>query len=606
MSLRSSSRTPPGLTDPAVVALAAGAAAGAWCAAPVPVGAGVALVGLALLLRRPVALVVGTALLASGLAARAEAGLLVPVPAPFDGMVTLVGDPTSASGGLRAVVRVEGRRLELQARGQEAATLADRLAGERVQVRGRVGPVPEAARERLARRHVAGRLTVDAVGLSEPGGPLQRLANGLRRTLVTGAEPLGERRPLFTGMVIGDDRDQPVVVADDFEGAGLTHLLAVSGQNVAFVLVLAGPLLKRLGLGSRWAATLAVIGFFALVTRFEPSVLRASAMAAIACTAGGLGRPVSRIRILALAATAVLLVDPLLVRSVGFLLSVGASAGIILLARPVAERVPGPRWLAEVVGVTAAAQVGVAPVLLPVFGGVPLASLPANVLAVPAAGPLMVWGLTGGVAAGILGPPFDRWLHLPSAWLVGWIAAVARWGAALPLGTLRAGQALALVAIGCMGVLLGRHRSRRVLPGVAVATVLVLLVPLVRAPADLAGADAGAGARVWRAGGAVVVLLDDPWVPGLLEQLRDTRVRRVDVLVVRRGGRAAAGAVLELRSRVPVRLVLAPEGHRVRGAVVPDVGVVRAGPLVVAVTDTAPTLEVELRAAADGGGRTRP
>src|SRR5436189_94520 len=79
-------------------------------------------------------------------------------------------------------------------------------------------------------------------------------------------------------------------VTDDFRGAGLSHLLAVSGQNVAFVLALAGPMLRRLGLRVRLPATIAVIAFFALVTRFEPSVLRASAMAALAVTASTMGR----------------------------------------------------------------------------------------------------------------------------------------------------------------------------------------------------------------------------------------------------------------------------------------------------------------------------
>ncbi|HSH62004.1 MAG TPA: ComEC/Rec2 family competence protein, partial [Acidimicrobiales bacterium] len=70
--------------------------------------------------------------------------------------------------------------------------------------------------------------------------------------------------------------------------------MTFSGQNVAFALVLCRPVLARFGLAGRWAASLAVIGFFALLTRFEPSVLRASAMAAIAVTATGMGRPASR------------------------------------------------------------------------------------------------------------------------------------------------------------------------------------------------------------------------------------------------------------------------------------------------------------------------
>ena len=90
-------------------------------------------------------------------------------------------------------------------------------------------------------------------------------------------------------------------------------------------------------------ATLAVVGLFGVVTRFEPSVLRATVMAAIAVTAWMLGRPVSGLRTLALAVTALVLVDPMLVGVLGFQLSVAASAGILVLARPLADHLPGPR-----------------------------------------------------------------------------------------------------------------------------------------------------------------------------------------------------------------------------------------------------------------------
>ena len=168
-------------------------------------------------------------------------------------------------------------------------------------MRGTVRPA-EPEQPWLVARHIAGELTVLRVDGWRTGDPASRLANGLRRTLVAGAAPLGPRaRSLYTGLVIGDDRDQPADLADSFRGAGLTHLLAVSGQNVAFALALAGPLLRRLRLWPRLVATLAVIGLFGLMTRFEPSVLRASAMAALAATLAMPGQPISRLRIIGLA-----------------------------------------------------------------------------------------------------------------------------------------------------------------------------------------------------------------------------------------------------------------------------------------------------------------
>ena len=140
---------------------------------------------------------------------------------------------------------------------------------------GALEPVPPAQRGRLARRHVGGRLSVDAVGGWRPGDPVSRVANGVRRTLLAGASSLPRRqRALFAGFVLGDDREQPVEVADDFRASGLAHLLVVSGENVAFVLALAGPLLRRLPLAGRLAVALAVLLLFGVLTRWEPSVLR--------------------------------------------------------------------------------------------------------------------------------------------------------------------------------------------------------------------------------------------------------------------------------------------------------------------------------------------
>jgi competence protein ComEC len=225
-------------------------------------------------------------------------------------------------------------------------------------------------------------------------------------------------------------------------------------------MALAGPVLRRLGLRSRYVATLGLVAWFALLTRFEPSVLRAAAMAAVAATSVVLARPASTIRILALAVAAMTLVDPLLVWSVGWWLSVGATAGIALLGAPLSARLPGPRVLRDAVAVTIAAQVGVAPVLVSAFGGVPIASVPANVLAVPVAGPLMVWGLPAGVLAG-LAPGLAPALHLPTRLGVRWIALVARVGAAAPIGDVGVVPLLAIGrAIGA-GVGVGAVMRRR-------------------------------------------------------------------------------------------------------------------------------------------------
>jgi len=590
------------MSDRWAVAVAIATGAGALCGAAAPqlLPLALAVTALAFALRWPALACLGAALLASGLSGRAAAGLDPPSPISFAGQVTLLSDPAPVMGAVRAEVRIGGRRYEAWARGPAAWQLERRLAGERVVLEGTVRPPADEVRERLHRRHVVGRLSVSAVGEWDPGPLPARIANGLRRTLSAGVESLpADRRTLFTGLVFGDDRGQAVEVADDFRAAGLTHLLAVSGQNVAFVLAVCAPLLRRLGLRTRFAAVLAVIGLFGLVTRWEPSVMRAAAMAAVATTAVTLGRDASGVRRLALAVSAVILVDPFLVWSVGFQLSVGASAGILFLAAPLERALPGPRWLAAGAAVTAAAQVGVAPVLIPTFGGLPLATFPANLLAAPVAGPVMMWGLTGGLAAGVTGGPLAPLLHLPTRLLLWWLAAVARWSASLPLGELGGGHAVALGLAAAVGVVLWRRgRSPRV---AIVAALAVVLSPALAPPSRVAdGHELLSGARLWRSGPAAVLVVDGAVsAPRLLEALRTVRVRRLDVVALERGSAAAADALRPVLSRVHARLILAPAGHQLRGAVTPVAGArIGVGALEVEIVDVSPHLRIRVGARA--------
>jgi competence protein ComEC len=448
------------MNDLWTIGLAVATTLGAWASRALPWSAGAAVAATGLVIRRPALLCVGAALLASGLGARAWDGTAPLHAAPFDGVVTLLDDPEAVNGAIRVTVRASGHRVEAWARGGAGRRLAVRQAGEHVGVVGELGPVRPVVRRLLAERHIAGQLQISRVFDHDHGDPLSRGANRVRRALVDGAATMSPaERALFTGFVLGDDRAEPRDLVDDFQASGLSHLTAVSGENLAFLMVLAGPALRRLTLVPRFCVTVGLIGWFALLTRFEPSVVRAAAMAAIAATATVLGRPASTIRLLSLAVAVMVLIDPLLVWSVGWWLSVGATAGIAGLATPLAARLPGPRPLAQALAVTVAAQVGVAPVAITAFGGLPVVSVPANLLAVPVAGPLMMWGLPAGVVAGLV-PPTAAVLHTPTRLGVRWIALVARVGARAPLG-----EANAAVMIGVGVVVLAVVWVRIASPG---------------------------------------------------------------------------------------------------------------------------------------------
>lgn len=199
------------------------------------------------------------------------------------------------------------------------------------------------------------------------------------------------------------------------------------GQNVAFVLAAAGPLLRMLGPWWRWATTLLLVGWFVSMTRFEPSIVRAGAMAGLSATAFVLGRGRDPTRLLALAVTILLLVDPLLVESVGFWLSVGATAGVTAVGPRLTRRLAGLGPLAMPVGVTVGAQVGVVVPAMLVFGRLPLVSVPANLLAVPVAGAVMLYGLPAGLVAGLV-PPVAPIVMFPCRIGVRWVDTVALLG----------------------------------------------------------------------------------------------------------------------------------------------------------------------------------
>jgi competence protein ComEC len=301
----------------------------------------------------------------------------------------------------------------------------------------------------------------EVVGVGHARAPLDRLANGLRGLVQSGSTHLQPvDRALLAGFLLGDTRGVPDVLTEQFRAAGLTHLTAVSGENVAFVLALFAPLLRRAGLRGRVVVALVVLVCFGTMTRWEPSVLRAITMAAVAMLAGALGRPTTGVRVLVVAAIGLLLVDPFLLHQVGFLLSCGASLGIALLARPITERLRGPLWMREVLGVTAAAQIGVAPVLIPVFGSMPLVALPANLLAVPLAAPLTIWGLVAGVAGGVarpLSPAIPRLLELPTVGLLHALISVADLASRVPVA-IDGRAAWGLIALGAL--LAAAHRAR--------------------------------------------------------------------------------------------------------------------------------------------------
>ncbi|MEI7591697.1 MAG: ComEC/Rec2 family competence protein [Actinomycetes bacterium] len=551
------------VSDLSAIAMAGVAAVGCWWPFPFPVGPSVLCCGVAYIARRPALVVLSIGLVASGLSARAWAGNHPIAPGSVRSSATLASDPTRLSGAVHTDVVIDGHHLEVWARGRAGAVLSNRASGQQVMITG--SRVPRApADDRAARRHIVGTINATEVVASGDGNVLARAANGVRSVLLRGVDSMPpNQRALFGGFVLGDDRGQSAVTVDDFRGSGLTHLLVVSGENVAFLLVVAMPVLRRLGPRTRVVGTLAVVGFFALMTRFEPSVLRATAMAAIAVVAWSFGRTASSVRVLALAVTAVLLLDPLIVGVLGFQLSVAASAAILVFAKPIAEHLPVPRFLAAPLAVVMAAQAGVGPLLASRLGGIPVATVPANLLAEPAAGFIMGWGMTAGLVAGLFGQAAAAIIHLPTRVLLGWIELVAQWCARLPLGEL----SLIHIAAAVVGVMVGIIGSQRCQPLLRRAgwmlAVVALVMPAFTRPVPASRTDFGESATMWRGRVSgrevvVVVLNSSPSPSDVLAGFRRNRVDHVDVMVVPSLSRTSSDLIRAVREHTAILRLWAP------------------------------------------------
>ena len=525
---------------------------------------GAALVAGGIVSRVRVLLPLGLLVLAAAAMGTQAAQLSAAADGEFDGEAVLVGDPRWRSGALvvpfSATVGGAEHRWEGWARGPPAWQLEDAAMGERWHLSATAERAEPGDRPFLWPRHYAGTAQITMAHRLDGGSAPFRTANTLRGLVEKSGESLSPRdASLLAGFVYGDDRGQLPEVVYDFRATSLTHLLAVSGSNVAFVLLLFAPLLARLRLSARLAAVALLLAQFAVLTRGEPSVLRACVLATLAVGAHAVGRRASAPRLLALAVIVLLLVDPLLVRSVGFQLSVAATTAIVIGAAQLARLLWGPPWLRLALAATLSAQVGVLPVQLAVFGSLPLVSIPANVLAGPIAGPAMVWGLIGGLAGGLSGEAVASLLHLPTKLMMGWVAGVARWGASLGWPQIEATElAVAVAVVGCsvaFGYLLRNLGATASGAAVALSAIGVWIV----AGSHQQPLPSGPHLAVHRTD-PVVVVVDRPDPARALGQLSAAGIDRIDVVVARSASRAGREAVRALHARHDIGQVLAPTG----------------------------------------------
>ncbi|MFF3345251.1 ComEC/Rec2 family competence protein [Streptomyces sp. NPDC002779] len=447
-----------------------------------------------------------------------------------------------ASAGSPWLRLLPSTRLRVSARSAPPLTGGDRIAAV-LRVRGEAAPE-----------------------VVEPASAAQRFAGRLRAGLREATDGLpADARALLPGLVVGDTARITPELDEAFKETDLAHTLAVSGSNLTIVLVLLiGPpgtarLAERRGLAPRLGLSLratAVCGgaltlAFVVVCRPDPSVLRAAACGAVVLLALATGRRRSLVPALATAVLLLVLFDPWLARSPGFLLSVLATGALLTLAprwsAALRRRGVGPRW-AEAVAAAAAAQAVCAPVVVVLSARVSLVAVPCNLLAEIAVAPATVLGFAALATAPVV-MPVAKALAWCASWPAGWIADIARTGAALPGagidwpdGWAGAGL-LALVTVALL--LAGRRLWRHPWWCGAAVVLLVLAVvqppPLVRVISGwpppgwrLVMCDVGQGdALVLAAGAGTGVVVDAGPDPELVDHcLRTLGITRIPLIVL--------------------------------------------------------------------------
>ncbi|HEX7195353.1 MAG TPA: ComEC/Rec2 family competence protein, partial [Candidatus Limnocylindria bacterium] len=330
--------------------------------------------------------------------------------------------------------------------GGSATALADRLlvwmprgisagSGDRLRIRTRIELTEDfdgfAYREYLARQGVG------AIGrprsaelVASASGPAAILA-AVRSALLGGLNDIvpEPEAALGAGILLGVRASIAPEINDAFATAGLTHVVAISGWNIAIVAALvaamARPLERRPG--GRWTTAFvaaATVGGYVVLTGASPSVVRAALMAAAMLIARLGGSRAHAASALGLAALVMLLVAPAVLWDVGFQLSLLATAGLIWFGAAVERRLPGwPSWIREPVALTLAAQLTTLPVILVNFERLSLVAPLANVLVVP----FVPIAMLCSAVASLIGV-LDSAVHLPGIGeALTWFSGGAAW-----------------------------------------------------------------------------------------------------------------------------------------------------------------------------------
>jgi len=246
----------------------------------------------------------------------------------------------------------------------------------------------------------------------------------------------GQQAALLSGMLIGYRQGLSEELEKIFRDSGLSHIMAVSGANIAFIVLPAMFVLKKLKIGRRAASALvmALLIFFVLITGFEPSVVRAVIMAEAALLGNMLYRQTDVINSISLAVLLMLFYNPYILFNIGFQLSFTATLAIMMLYPPVKAKIGFkflPPSIVDILAGTMAAQIGVLPITAYYFNRISIISLVSNLAVVPITGAITVLGSVM-VILGQFGTILFKFLNLVNCSLLSFVLYAAKITAGIP------------------------------------------------------------------------------------------------------------------------------------------------------------------------------
>ena len=351
---------------------------------------------------------------------------------------------------------------------------------------------------------------------------------------------------LLPGLVLGDTSEVDPALSADMKTTGLTHLTAVSGANLAILSSLILLLMKWVR-SPRWLTIMVVgffLAFFVVLVRPQPSVLRAGVMAVVMLIAYGRGVKRAALPALAAAIFFLLLIDPWQGLTYGFALSVAATAGLLLIAPPLAANFARrmPHWLAHTLALPIAAQIMCAPIILALSGNLSIMGVIANCVAAPLVAPATVLGLLAALLSII---------SLPLASFIAWLAAIPTGGiswiahhfAALPFASLPWGSSAIAITLFVLLLMLFAlfFRFQTKIALITTATIFALLVATSLVPNGwpprewvMVMCNVGQGdALVLNGGGGKYVVVDAGPDPLAIDRcLNDLGVRHISLLIL--------------------------------------------------------------------------